>query len=1181
MTHKVVVLLGWRGQDCGVLDSLDIQSDFSCYWVSPNKPNQYECMNNASILRWMEVHNSRQNFIYGKDYGYFDEFMEALSKKLLSSTKTADKGYCLPVVWQNNTIVDMISMNQHIFQSFLNILNIIDNFFKKQKWKISSPYYAKNYDDILKSCLLFFRAERIPSFMLQIPNNETDALLLGLALELRERLNGVTLDNKVLENIKNLYETLEYRCVFNETFWKILQYLIDPRSETWPCDNIVDVRFMPDNHLILYTRSIPVDNIKSLINCLELLTFFAPTCSISRKEEVFNIIKRKLENQINSIKLLDDSIEIQVSSLAQDEFDILKDYILKNIDITEEGQNCLKGKWITVCSKKMPHADVDTEMLIANTLYDVVCQHAKQNTSKYLELSSIPYSEYVPLKISQILNEFKHNDYSGLFIIGSSGCGKTSSLKRFIKTEVSNGNICIPLAAVMCNLHLNHSNPFFEEIFPEMNEDILSQLHDSCKQRNNHIFFLIDGLNEFSGTNAGAIEIYQFVVNFCTTINKEHFYNFKVIISCRAGSFFYYMDQSKMCPGLNEFMNFIENESLDPVPYYRAKALSKDEINNLCNAYFENNEKKRLFLNFIESENYDANLISPFFIAIASTLSSDAFCSPQKNDLFETYITKMLVNVGSNLDLIMVYRIFDVYFKHFLQTKYPINYFYLVQEFDMTEQKKVLDILRKLAEVNLIQFHEDLMSDVFRFSHDKIEEYFLLLFLKTEIYSNNIIKAFELIQRNVIFKKSCIYFFKYMFEKKRQEIVLVFSKIYSEHPDNLSDILGKAFQICETSVIENFLNIGPDVLEIIQSAVYGILCSIKSYDYSVNIENIKFIITQEDKYPYLKSMIPFFRYIIALYHIYLTINYTEAERQTQIAFKELNTDVLSDKGYLIYSFRVISAIVLRNRGHIGQAEKLLAESKQYFQQYDQMEEFYYITLELGSVLREQTNFDKAVDLYEKVDIDKISRHPVLHQRLILQAGIIYKNKMQELLYSFNEDESKKEKALIYREKAIQNFKEIINWNNCKELILIEAKTELAETLIFSSQIVSSNFYIKELLDNIQVLLKNINAPHRILQFMRIEANYCEIEKNVGMALDILCEAKGIAEKYELPFRVFECNYQIAHMIANQSGHCSAKLIKKGMKAINAAIYFCETEINGSTYLKECLYCREKLENIKI
>ena len=55
-----------------------------------------------------------------------------------------------------------------------------------------------------------------------------------------------------------------------------------------------------------------------------------------------------------------------------------------------------------------------------------------------------------------------------------------------------------------------------------------------------------------------------------------------------------------------------------------------------------------------------------------------------------------------------------------------------------------------------------------------------------------------------------------MFEKKRQEFIFVFSKIYSEYPDGLADILGKAFQICETSVIESFLDIGPNTLEIIQ-----------------------------------------------------------------------------------------------------------------------------------------------------------------------------------------------------------------------------------------------------------------------------------------------------------------------------------------------------------------------------
>lgn len=1183
MTHRVVVLIGWRGQDGGVLDSLDIQSDFSCYWVSPNKPNEYECMNNASILRWMDAHNSRYNFIYGKDYGYFDEFMEKLSEKLFSSKITVDHGYRLPEVWQNNTIVDMISINQHVFQSFLSLLGIIDRYFKKHNWKISMPFYAKNYGDILKPCLLFFRSGQIPDFMLQIPNNETDALLLGLALELRARLNGVAiLDSVVLEDIRNLYESLEHRCIFSKTFWEILQYLINPKAEAWFGDNMVDARFQPDNHLILYTRSIPVDDIKTLLDCLELLTFFAPTCSVSRKEETFNMIKRRLENHMNSRRFSDDCIEIQINSLTESEFSILKDHLLNYMGIGEDGKNTLKGKWITICTRKTLPINMDKEIQVPNTLYNAVYQYAKCKTRQYLELSSIPIKEYVPLKVSQILDEFKREDYSGLFIIGSSGCGKTSALMKFVETESTSGNLCIPLVAFLCNLHLTQSNPFFEEIFPEMKEKyILSELHDSCKLRNNYIFFIIDGLNEFSGTNIEAIEIYRFVLNFCRTIYKEHLHNFKVIISCRDASFFYYMDQVKMSPGLNEFMNFIENNSLEPVPFYRTEALSKEEINTLCSAYFGNGEEYHLFQKFIGSVNNNTNLISPFFIAIASTLPPDVLRSAQKDDLFEIFITKMLTNVGSELDLIMAYRIFDVYFRNFLQNKYPTNYFYLVQEFNQKDQGRVLDILRKLAEVNLILYHENLMADIFRFSHDKIEEYFLVEFLKLNIHSDNITVAFELAQKSVIFRESCTRFFKYMFEKRKQEFVFTFSKIYTEHPDGLTGILGKAFQICEPLILESFLDEGPETLKIIQSAAYGILCCIKSYDYSVCIDNVKFLITLGNKYLYLKSMMPFFRYIIAMYHICLTVNYAEAERQTQIAFRELNTVILSDKEYLRHSLQVISAIVLRNRGSIGQAAKLLAESNQYFQQYDQTEEFYYVTLELGSVLREQTDFDKALTLYDKVDINKISKYPILHQRLILQVGIIYKNKMQKLLYSFNGEKEKREKILDCRDKAIQNCEELINLNNCKELTLIEAKTELAETLILSSQIAKSDLCIKELLDNIRDLLKNINAPHRILQFMRIEANYYEDEKNINMALDILYEAKEIAMKYELPFRVFECNYQIAHIIARQPSRGSAELINRGIEAINAAIYFCETEIDSSTYLKECLYCRKKLEDIKI
>ena len=143
---------------------------------------------------------------------------------------------------------------------------------------------------------------------------------------------------------------------------------------------------------------------------------------------------------------------------------------------------------------------------------------------------------------------------------------------------------------------------------------MLSELHDSCKLRNNHIFFIIDGLNEFSGTNVDTIEIYRFIINFCRTIYGEHLHCFKVIITCRDSSFFYYMNQAKMSPGLNEFMNFIESNSLEPLPYYRVKALSNEEISSLCNVYFTNDEENHLFQRFVKSVDNNANLLPHFLL---------------------------------------------------------------------------------------------------------------------------------------------------------------------------------------------------------------------------------------------------------------------------------------------------------------------------------------------------------------------------------------------------------------------------------------------------------------------------------------------------------------------------------------------------------------------------------------
>lgn len=1181
LTHNIVILIGWKGQDGGVLDSLDISSDYSCYWVAPDKPNEYECMNNGSIMNWMNSHNSRMNFIYGEEYGYFDKFMEKISQKLLSS-KIIIEEYNIPKIWRGNTIIDIMGVNHNILQSFLKIISISENHFKKYKWNITMPFYAKDHASILKAYLFFFHPGQIPEFMLQIPNNEMDAMLLGLALELRTQLKGFqfppgTGHSKLLLDLRTTYEALEYNCIFSESFWEILLYLINPNRDADNLTNIVEAHLNPDNHLFLRTSAIPIQDIKELLDTLELLTFFAPTCSVSRKEEIFNTMKCQLEKTAYHKLLLEDCVEIIIDSLTEEEFYVFKRYLDGNMSVHSD-HNSLKGRWIHIYTKQiLPSQSMNT--LPTGTLFDTLIQYSDEKTKLYLDQMNILHTcntKYIPLSADQELEKFRKNNYYGLFIIGPSGCGKTSALKQFVKTEVENGNLCIPLISQFCNLHAPKANIFLEEIFPEGDKNLLYKIHEACDVRKKRLFFIIDGLNEFSNMNIDSLEIYRFLLQFSAYIVKEDLYCFKLIISCRDISFFYYIEKTKLYPSLHEFMNFLPDDAMEPVPYYRVQSLSLEEKSRLCALYFKGNSNRKMFENYLLKIREDHNILSPFFIAAASTLSLKGLRNLGEWQLYEKFATRMLSNIESEFEKIAAYKIFDIYFRYYIQNKSPITYFYLFQEFEYKDQNAIREILRKLAEVNLIKCWGNSMSDTFKFLHDRIEEYFLYEFLVLNLNTKFIIPSLILTEKHVVFREGCICFMKYLYEQQPHKFADLFKIWYTYIPDILPVIVGKSLLNCSESTLERFLGEGACTREIIQNAAYGILTCVKSYEPSITLHNIEYLIERSGQFTYLKSMVPFFRYIITLYHVHLTANYAEAEKQTSLAMGELENNPQTN--YLYHNFQVIRAIILRNQAHVNDASKLLEESYYYFMSSGRMEEAYTALLEWGCVLREKTDFELAISLYRKAEQEQISQFPNLHQQLILQEGIIYKNKMQELLYSYKGEAEILEQILYFRNNAIQMYETLISKEGCNELKLIEAETELAETLIFSYQVIPAKPGLEELINSIRDLLHNIIAPHRTLQFMRVEANYYELQNNIPSALDLLHRAKDLAQEYKLPFRIFECDYQIAHMIQHHASSVSKQLLQEGLVSVDAAIHFCETELNGSQYLKNCIQCKALLSN---
>ncbi len=68
---------------------------------------------------------SRENLLYGKEYGDFRNFLQVLNKFLILKDHKniiENKKKHIIRVWKDTSIIDMISINSKVYELFINLL---------------------------------------------------------------------------------------------------------------------------------------------------------------------------------------------------------------------------------------------------------------------------------------------------------------------------------------------------------------------------------------------------------------------------------------------------------------------------------------------------------------------------------------------------------------------------------------------------------------------------------------------------------------------------------------------------------------------------------------------------------------------------------------------------------------------------------------------------------------------------------------------------------------------------------------------------------------------------------------------------------------------------------------------------------------------------------------------------
>src|ERR1700752_3740611 len=82
LTEGPTLVVGYAGQDYGIMSALCAEPHYNAFWASPRPPTYDEEYHYAAVLDWMQSRNSRSNFLFGDTLGRFDELFQCLEQDL-------------------------------------------------------------------------------------------------------------------------------------------------------------------------------------------------------------------------------------------------------------------------------------------------------------------------------------------------------------------------------------------------------------------------------------------------------------------------------------------------------------------------------------------------------------------------------------------------------------------------------------------------------------------------------------------------------------------------------------------------------------------------------------------------------------------------------------------------------------------------------------------------------------------------------------------------------------------------------------------------------------------------------------------------------------------------------------------------------------------------------------------
>lgn len=1166
------LVCGYRGQDAGIMYSLDTSSEYSAFWATPKRPLESDFYENSQVFDWMNARKSSSNYIYGDILGTFDELMTQLFYTLIDDGTIS----AIPDCWESSMIVSSLKTNEKVMDIFCNLLKCSGDLSEQYQWMPIYPFFAENYKSVLNAYLFFYHqqsGDNIPA-PLQMPENEVESLLMGLAIEIVARTAGIAVTPfDYADSLRILFDSRGYHYSPDISFWNGLGIILESmQNQTVPLnwDAVKNIRLNMNNNgrFTVNIKQPMLHKIATVLDILNLCGLMFPT-SANDGHDIEKEGKRVLEGKSHYLSMENGQIVLHFEDMSLREYDYIYNLFLKNHRAILSGTAVISAP--SLCEKEVEHKRHTVSSAEA-TLSEYIRAKSEEMTTVFLNQRTVfdfENNQYVRTPTEDIIDGFVQSLKSGLFLIGSSGSGKTKNLQHFC--EKKHEQLIVAATAPKCG-YANGKygvDIFFGDLLVSNGIDfdnVCKSIQDFLALTNRYLVMIFDGLNEMNGGFNECIQQYKMLFALMEKIHRLGLTNLKIIVTCRDFAFLDYCKNSGIYP--NPEFCFCETKSNTSVPYYQIQPLPIELQIEFAKSYITDLAVCNRFIADLHNNRFIREMFThPYMIAIAGKCYSNNLDggSALISDVFGFFTRQMLHRLDQPRDIVCAYKVIDVYFSLLLSPLTPsrnITVFLLLSSAELfQEQEDYLHIIQALQDINLLTTSEE--SDYIRISHDRIEEYLLSDYLyRMECSKDAVGQMLKFATIDSIY--SCAiqsFFYRKVKDNHIGDILSFLPQWYDANPH----IVPTVFASSLTSLnIQDYVDVAEKCkfeqafgLEIMDILIQGLNqpLSYTRFEYPVQIFPALDVLASS--YPQLEAYRAYWNYAAAKYYMTVKNDYQQAIVYCDKAM------LFSEKESKIYHVVMLQQNMLRSKTE--NSVDILEIFESLYTHFSERQEWVYAgecIISWGAMLRRQTEFEKALQVYQRIPLERLNNSPLIRASIYRRIGTVYKNLVQRIVRR-----TKKEDRGISEDKlsqikenytaAISSFRlartELGSSINVETLSLL---SEMTETSIIVIPFMPEQRYFADVyLAEEEKLLSYIPIPEREVLFMRNRARLLELDGDYEGAVNTLMEAKNYIEEDSKSFRLFEIYYQLCRTVMRHWDDLQEDLRLVGRKALSVALSF--------------------------